>query len=154
MKFRREETGKSEAQNGADRETREGVRELAEALSLYRSAMSHLAERSTAHPRLVEVRRAAWFRFRLLLGPALGAALAAGILLPVYGHLRHHSPAVLEAQGNRTADETSTRASMDDTVLMNQIDNQLSENVPDALAPLADLSALANPQSFASEKKQ
>jgi hypothetical protein len=43
---------------------------------------------------------------------------------------------------------------VDDTVLMNQIDSQLSESVPDALEPLADLSAQAATQSSVSEKKQ
>ena len=152
MTFRSEGTGETEALDSTDRESREEVREIAEALSLYRSAMTHLADRSTAHPRVAAQRSAAPSRFRLLLGPALGAALAAGILLPVYGHLRHHSAAV--ATNVSVADAASARASVDDTALMNQIDDQLSENVPDALAPLADLSVQAATQSSVSEKKQ
>lgn len=152
MKFRREGIGETEALNSADRESREEVRELAEALSLYRSAMTHLAERSTAHPRMAVPRTSAPFRFRLVLGPALGAALAAGILLPVYGHLHHHS--AVAATNVTVPDAASARASVDDTVLMNQIDSQLSENVPDALEPLADLSAQAATQPSGSEKQQ
>jgi len=148
MKTRRQGTGDSEGV-----ETREEVRELAEALSLYRSAMTHLAERSTALPRVAVPRRSAPIRFRLLLGPALGAALAAGILLPVYGHLHHHDATVLQAQSVTTPDAASARASVDDTVLMNQIDSQLSETVPDALEPLA-LSSQSATQSSVSEKKQ
>ncbi len=149
MKFRRKGTGETE-----DMESREEVRELAEALSLYRSAMTHVAERSTAHPRLAVQRSRAPFRFRLLLGPALGAGLAAGILLPVYGHLHHRDTVVLQAENRPAPDAASARASVDDTVLMNQIDSQLSETVPDALAPLADLSTTTTTQSSVSEKKQ
>lgn len=146
MKFRTER--ETEAM-----ESREEVRELAEALSLYRSAMNHLAERSSAQPRLVVPRSGHPFRLRLLLGPALGVALAAGILFPLYGHLHQRSAVVLESQ-NPTPDPSSARASVDDTVLMNQIDSQLSETVPDALEPLAALSAQAATQPSVSEKKQ
>jgi hypothetical protein len=147
MKFRTE--GEIEAM-----ESREEVRELAEALSLYRSAMTHLAERSSAHPRLALPRTAAPFGLRLLVGPALGLALAAGILVPLYGHLHHQNTVVLQSQNNPAPDPSTARASVDDTVLMNQIDSQLSESVPDALEPLAALSAQAATQSPVSEKKQ
>ncbi|MGA7524901.1 MAG: hypothetical protein WBW84_20795 [Acidobacteriaceae bacterium] len=149
MKFRRDGAGKTEAV-----ESREEVRELAEALSLYRSAISHLAERSSAHPRLALPRSATPFRLRLLVGPALGAGLAASILLPLYGHLHHHSAVVLQSENTAAPDPASARASVSDTVLMNQIDSQLSETVPQALEPLAALSAQAATQSSVSEKKQ
>jgi hypothetical protein len=45
------------------------------------------------------------------------------------------------------------RANVDDTVLMNQIDSELSEDVPDALRPLADLSDQSTSSSSVSEKK-
>jgi hypothetical protein len=149
MKFRSEGAEEIELM-----ESREEVRELAEALSLYRSAITHLAERSAAHPRPVVQRYAPPFRFRLLVGPALGAVLAAGILFPLYGHLHHHSAVVLQSENGSAPDPGSARASVDDTVLMNQIDSQLSESVPDALEPLADLSAQAATQSSVTEKKQ
>lgn len=150
MKFRREGSREIEAM-----ESREEVRELAEALSLYRSAMTHVAERSCAHPRPAVQRSARPFRLRLLVGPALGAALATGILLPVYGHLHSHHAAVLQAETPTAPDPGSARASIDDTVLMNQIDSQLSETVPDALEPLADLSTqTAATSTSVSEKKQ
>ncbi|HEX3987730.1 MAG TPA: hypothetical protein VHX13_14120 [Acidobacteriaceae bacterium] len=135
-------------------ESREEVRELAEALSLYRSAMTHVAERSVAHPRVAVQRSTAPFRLRLLVGPALGAALAAGILFPLYGHVHHRGAVVLQSENTAAPDPASARASVDDTVLMNQIDSQLSETVPDALEPLADLSAQATTQSPVTEKKQ
>ncbi|HEY1808341.1 MAG TPA: hypothetical protein VGG42_07245 [Acidobacteriaceae bacterium] len=149
MNFRRDEAQKTEAV-----ESREEVRELAEALSLYRSAVTHLASRSAAQPRLAVPRSAPPFRLRLLLGPALGAALAAGILFPLYGHLHHSHAVVLQPENTPVPDPSTARASVDDTVLMNQIDTQLSESVPDALEPLAALSAQAASQSSVSEKKQ
>lgn len=149
MKFRSEVAEETERM-----ESREEVRELAEALSLYRSAITHIAERSAARPRLALQRSAASFRLRLLLGPALGAILAAGILFPLYGHLHHHNAVVLQSENGSAPDPSSARASVDDTVLMNQIDSQLSESVPDALEPLADLSAQAATQSSITEKKQ
>jgi hypothetical protein len=149
MKFRREGAGKIEAV-----ESREELRELAEALSLYRSAMTHLAERSSARPRLAVQRSAPPFRLRLLLGPALGTAVAAGVLFPLYGHLHNNHTVVLQSENTTAPDPSTARASVDDTVLMNQIDSQLSETVPDALEPLADLSAQAATQSSVSEKKQ
>lgn len=149
MKFRSQATGETK-----DMESREEVRELAEALSLYRSAMTHIAERSTAHPRLAVQRTAAPFRLRLLLGPVLGAGFAAGILLPVYAHLRHQHAVTLPSEKGGSAEFASARTSVDDTALMNQIDINLSATVPDALAPLADLSAQASTQSAVPEKKQ
>lgn len=149
MKFRREASENTEAV-----ESREEMRELAEALSLYRSAMSHLADRSSAHPRLVVQRSPAPFRLRLLLGPALGVALAAGILFPLYGHLHNNNAVVLQSENNPVPDASTARASVDDTVLMNQIDSQLTETVPDALEPLAALSAQAANPSSVTEKKQ
>jgi hypothetical protein len=162
MKFRREGTGQAEAQELRAQElrapeSREEVRELAEALSLYRSAINHMAERSSAHPRPARSRsthRSAHpFRLRLLVGPALGAVLAAGILVPLYGHLHHQDPVVLQSENTTAPDPATARASVDDTALMNQIDSQLSETVPDALEPLAALSVQTATPSSASEKK-
>jgi hypothetical protein len=42
---------------------------------------------------------------------------------------------------------------MDDTALMNQIDSEVSEDVPDALRPLADLSDQTTTSNTATEKK-
>jgi hypothetical protein len=147
MKFRKDVT----AGNTAG-ESREEIREIAEALSLYRSAMQHLAEREAARPRIAQ-RTAARrpIRFTLLLAPALTAAVAAAVLVPVYSHLHHHrgsTPAPIAQQN-----PAETRASIDDTALMNQIDSEVSEDVPDALRPLADLSAQTTTTSSVSEKK-
>jgi len=49
MKFRRDTGAESDT-------TREEVREMAEALSLYRSAMRHIAEKEAARSRVAEPR--------------------------------------------------------------------------------------------------
>jgi len=145
MKIRRDAV----ANSGTDG-TREEVREIAEALSLYRSAMHHVAEREAARPFVAERRPSHTMRFRLLLAPALTAAIAAGVLVPVYAHYHdHHTVAKREAPTKTN----QSMASMDDTALMNQIDSEVSEDVPDALEPLAALSEQTTTSNTASEKK-
>lgn len=152
MKFRR----KAVEGNAENHETREEMRELAEALSLYRSAMHHVAERHAARPWIAEPHPTRTFRLGLLLAPAVAAAVAAGILIPEYS--QHHRPGgtshtiVKEAPNQPAPGET--RASMDaDTALMNQIDSEVSEDVPDALQPLADLTEGSTTNISGTEKK-
>jgi hypothetical protein len=138
-------------------ETREEVREMAEALSLFGSAMRHMAERRaerlSTQPRMAEVGRARSLRVRLVLAPALGAAVVIAVAVPTWTHFHQGEAAaqklVLAAQAS-----AETRASVSDTVLMNQIDTDVSEEVPDALEPLAQLSEQAAAAKTAvSEKK-
>ncbi len=134
--------------------TREDVRELAEALSLYRSAMHHVAERRTLRPLAADVLPRRAFRLSLLLAPALAAAIATGILVPAYVH--HHHRAEPVARRTTPAAQPApaqTLASVDDTALMNQIDSEVSEGVPDALRPLADLTEGSTTDVSVTEKK-
>ena len=148
MKFR-----KDAAANPEPNSSREDVRDLAEALNLYRSAMHHLAEREAAHPFVPEARPGRAFSFRLVLAPALVAAVAAGVLAPVYSHLHHHPTGSIAVASHGQPVASEARASVDDTVLMNQIDSELSEDVPAALRPLADLSDQAATTTSVSENK-
>ena len=152
MKFRKDAVANSEPKS-----SREDVSDLAEALNLYRSAMHHVAEREAARQPMVRglaERPRHAFYFRFLLGPALAAAAAAGVLVPVYGHFHHHTTASATIATRSQPNPAEARASIDDTVLMNQIDSDLSENVPDALQPLADLSdQAATTTNSVSEKK-
>ncbi len=150
MKFRRDENDPIEA--------REEVRDLAEALSLYRSAMHHIAERETARSRsfgaLADRRPVRKIRFGLLLAPALAAAVAAAALAPIYRHLHHpHVATPAQAVGNAQATHNQTLAAVDDATLMTKIDSEVSEDVPDALRPLADLSSQTTTTSSVLEKK-
>ncbi len=125
----------------------EEMRELAESLSLFRSAMHHIAEREAARPWAMARPPAHRMRLRLLLAPALAAVVAAGVLVPLYTHdHRHHAEAAARTAAAQRA-LAENLASMDDTMLMNHIFNAVSEDVPDALQPLADLSAQAAAQN-------
>ncbi len=145
MKIRRD-AGVNSGTDG----TREEVREIAEALSLYRSAMHHVAEREAARPFAAEQRPRRTMGFRLLLAPALTAAIAAGVLVPVYAHYHDHHTVAKKDTSTKT---NQSVASMDDTALMNQIDSEVSEDVPDALEPLAAMSEQTTTSNTASEKK-
>ena len=155
MKFRKEQITNpenAELHGDSSRETRE----LAEAMSLYRSAMHHVAQKHTsaAMPSLDRVaaaarHRARAHRMRLVFVPAMAAALAAAVIAPAVGHLHHQKTAVANV-----AQVTPTQpvASVDDTELMNQIDSDLTQDVPDALAPLADLTSQQASTNQSTEK--
>ncbi|HKR26182.1 MAG TPA: hypothetical protein VJS11_01965 [Acidobacteriaceae bacterium] len=140
MKFRKDTVENPENESGRE------MREMAEAMSLYRSAMHHIAQKHAeaaapwASPERLAAEaqhRARAHRMRLVLVPALGAALAAAVIAPAVGHLHHEKAAVARVEP-APARPTAT---VDDTDLMNQIDSDLDQDVPDALAPLADLSS-------------
>ncbi|HEY1501489.1 MAG TPA: hypothetical protein VGF88_18080 [Acidobacteriaceae bacterium] len=148
MKFR-----KDAVPNPEPNASRDELREIAEAVSLYRSAMHHIADREAARPFVADRRPGHTIGFRFLLAPVLTAIVAAGIFVPIYNHLHHHnSRPVVRAAANQL-EASATLANVDDTVLMNQIDSQLSEDVPDALRPLADLSDQPTTHNSVSEKK-
>lgn len=146
MKFRKEATAETDT-------TREEVREMAEALSLYGSAMRHIAEREAARTLIAVRRPTRTMRFSLVLAPALATAVAAAVIGPVYSRLHHHSAVSGVVANTVQPNAADARANVDDTVLMNQIDSELSEDVPDALRPLADLSDQTTNASSVSEKK-
>lgn len=155
MKFRRENPGDS---GGETRETSsQEMRELAESLSLYRSAMRHIAEKQAARPFAPAAQRTSGLRMRLVLVPALGAALAAAVIAPAYVHWHHAT--IASTPGHpvvQTPTITTTTASVDDTDLMNQIDSEVSEDVPDALQPLEDMNneAASATKTTVTEKKE
>jgi hypothetical protein len=137
MNIRRESPGEEGAGTGLT--SSQEMRDLAEALSLYRSAMRHVAEKQAVRPVAPATQRSSGLRMRLVLVPALGAALAAAVIGPAYMHLHHASAAPgngAPAAQVQTAGNTTTVAKVDDAQLMNQIDSDLTESVPDALQPL------------------
>jgi len=126
--------------------TREEVREMAEALSLFGSAMRHMAgrraEQMAVQVRLEPARAAGWLHMRLVLAPALGAAVAVAVAIPAWSHF-HQAEIARRNPAPAVQNNTEARANVNDTVLMNQIDSDVSEDVPDALEPLAQLSEQA-----------
>ena len=148
MKFRKNAVANSEPDASRDE-----LRELAEAVSLYRSAMHHIADREAARPFAADRRPTRTLGLRFLLAPALTAIVAAGIFVPIYTHLHRPSSRPAAQIPKEQLNAATTLADVDDTVLMNQIDSQLSEDVPDALRPLADLSDQSTTHNSVSEKK-
>ncbi|MGC2636746.1 MAG: hypothetical protein WA294_06185 [Acidobacteriaceae bacterium] len=147
MKFRKETLRQSGARRDLNLEgslepgltSSQEMREVAEAVSLYRSAMHHMAEQPRPRPAEAAKRAAASFRMRLVLVPALGAALAAAVIAPAVSHLHHPgTKAVGPAPVVQAPAGATDVVKVDDTQLMDQIDNDLQEDVPDALQPLAD----------------
>lgn len=145
MKFVRDKGLDTEAVDSRDE-----MRELAEAVSLYRSAMQHVAEKHAAQPApsftasIAAARHPARsVKMRLVLVPALAAALAAAVIAPAVSHLHHPASTPPAVAHTASPAPEQTVASVDDTQLMNQIDSEVSEDVPDALEPLADLSEQA-----------
>lgn len=147
MRFRGESmTNKDqESQGNSLHDMREVAENMAETMSLYRSAMHHIAEKQAATAQISVERMTAetrrrdrTHRMRLVLVPALGAALAAAVIAPAVGRLHHEKTVAVHVVQGAPA---QTVASIDDTDLMNQIDSDLTQDVPDALQPLADFSS-------------
>lgn len=140
----------AEMENGA--ESRDEMRELEETFSLYRSAMQHVAEKHAARP-LVQERKAASLRMRLVMVPALAAALAIAVIVPAMSH--HGHPGIKAAPVITVTPQATNAdvAQMNDTQLMDQIDSDLTEDVPDALQPLADMGTQTATSSATTEKK-
>jgi hypothetical protein len=135
MKFRKDNPAESGTETRLT--SSDEMRELAEAVSLYGSAMRHVAEKQVARPFVRAERRATGLRMRLVLVPALGAALAAAVIGPAVSHLHHASTAAIKTTRIEDPPASATAvAKVDDTQLMNQIDSDLTADVPDALQPL------------------
>jgi hypothetical protein len=138
MKIRKDDEMENEAE--ARLASSQEMREIAEALSLYRSAMQHVAEKQAARPFVTERKPAPSFRMRLVMVPALAAALAVAVIVPTVSHLHGH-PGIKAGPVAVATPQTPNMnvAQVDDTQLMNQIDSDLTEDVPDALQPLTDM---------------
>ncbi len=138
----------------AGAETTEDVREMAEALSLFGSAMRHMADRCAARmevrAQFPQARRTPSPRLRLLLAPAVALAVALALAVPAWSHF-HRGETAARRSAPAAQNDTEARASVNDTVLMNQVDSDVSEDVPDALEPLAQLSEQAATQSTTTE---
>jgi ferric-dicitrate binding protein FerR (iron transport regulator) len=123
---------------------------LAEArqpLEMFRTAVMAWSEAQPEHPvRMVQQSqgsgRRAWI-WAPALSLALGVALLAGFLVSPRA-VRNHA----------TATPAVANAPVSDAVLMEQVDSEVSEAVPDAMAPLTDLVAWDSPESAAAGAKK
>ncbi len=158
MKIRTDTVTNGEAAE-ARPESRDEMRELAEAIGLYRSAMHHVTQKQPPQPWVAERRTARSIPMRLMLVPVLAGALVAAVMAPTLIHLHHgagttpHPVAHLVQPAAENSPATANEK-LDDTALMNQIDSEVSEDVPDALQPLVNVSEqAAATQNSVSEKK-
>jgi hypothetical protein len=122
--------------SGIENKSLEPSGEFAASIRDFRSAVTHVAERETAHPVTTawldparKRRRAA--HQRIALGWAC-AALLCFATLPFFSHSR--PVAMVHPVAPATTAAASTES---DTALLEQIDTDVSESVPSSLAPLA-----------------
>src|SRR5271170_3069333 len=116
--------------------------DFASALSDFRSAVNHVAERETAKPVpsswLVPARqRHRSTQRRLILAWTCAALLCIGAVPLLHQTKPVVTPPVVAHQDNPS----------DDTALLEQVDNAVSESVPSSLAPLVTLDSWSSTTS-------
>jgi hypothetical protein len=134
------------SRNAAPADPREEVIELARVLSQYRSAMHHITAQECSRPApALQLARTAHTRSILqmaILGPALATAIFLAAL-PIYLHSRHAQHPVTPDVSTATATVAAT-PHIGDAELLSQIDTEVSEDVPDALQPMADFGSASS----------
>jgi hypothetical protein len=111
--------------------------ELAESLQLFRSAVHHIAERESSRLPMPQW-GSFWQRLRLAPGWPFGWALAAALCLSVLPFWMHSHGAVPKAATASVA-VTHPAEFVSDEALLSQINDAVSQDVPDSLRPLAQL---------------
>jgi hypothetical protein len=116
--------------------------EFASALSNFRSAVNHVAERETAKPvpynwLFAARRRHKSTQRRLILAWTCAALLCIGAMPLLHQTTPAVAPRVVELP----------KDSGDDTALLEQVDSAVSESVPSSLAPLASLDSWSSSPS-------
>jgi hypothetical protein len=125
-------------------------RELAEPLRNFRSAMTAVAEkegqRTQNWQRTSLPQRAHWFQARLVMGlvPALLLLLlTVGLVMANRNDARHAAPAPnpVTAENEPVTAPGTARQQVSDSALFTEIDEDLSANVPQSMAPLEGTTA-------------
>lgn len=117
--------------------------EFASDIREFRAAVTHVADRETAHPLAIDWlaparKRRRSHQHRLVLGWACAAALCfATVQLTMMPISIHVSPASVRTA--QKAPAPLAQPSEPETGLMEQIDADVSESVPSSLAPLSEL---------------
>jgi hypothetical protein len=125
-------------------QTLEPSGEFAASIDNFRSAVTHVAERETAKPVSADWlaparKRHRSAQLRMGFGIAMGWACAAALCVATLPLVTHSHPVVLTQPVAQSAAEP---ASTSDTALLDQVDTNISEEVPSSLAPLAELDSL------------
>jgi len=120
--------------------------ELEEALKNFRLSVHAWSDAEFARPRMVALRHRHW-NWRLATGWALGCVLAMGsISAGIFVHHRQqireqlaHLAALRQEQQRQLAAQQAAAARDDDARLMAAVDKDVSQDVPTAMEPLAQL---------------
>jgi hypothetical protein len=115
--------------------TRRDLEAMAHAISRFRSAVWHIAEQENPQPMQAQLEQAAQRRRsvqrRVMLEWAFAGIAGVAALIPAAGYYRHHQQQARIEQQQREADAR----------LLDQIADEVSEAVPDAMRPLAEMDA-------------
>ncbi|MBB6145540.1 hypothetical protein HNQ77_003501 [Silvibacterium bohemicum] len=131
--------------------------EVASSIELFRSAMHSIAEREAGHPVPAEWlaparRRQRTAQRRMVLAWSCAAALCVAVV-PLSLHAPHTSPYMAKTPA-ATLQPAVAHSDQEDTALLEQIDNAISEPVPSSLAPLTEMDSLNSSTSINQTEKK
>lgn len=124
----------------SDAATKRELEGLANAISHFRSAVHHIAARSSepatdwGFASALKRRHAA--QRRLVLEWAVAAVLCVAAVVPAVGFYRNHAAQVRAEEQARLLKQREA-----DAALLDQVTSEISEAVPDAMRPLAEMDA-------------
>src|SRR5277367_186226 len=121
----------------SDAATKRDLEGLANSISQFRSAVHHVAGRSSESGmnwgfEQARVRRRSAQR-RVMLEWAVAVALCVAALVPAVGFYREHASQVRAEQQAQLLKQREA-----DTALLDQVSSELSEAVPDSMRPLVE----------------
>ncbi|MCL6463441.1 MAG: hypothetical protein K6T49_02855 [Acidobacterium ailaaui] len=141
------------SQMESDAATRRDLENMAYAIRQFRAAVWHIAEQEGPRPTLIQLEQAARRRRsaqrRIMLEWAFAALAGVAVLLPAAGHYRHHAQMARMAEQQQALKQREA-----DAELLDQVADEVSEAVPDAMRPLAELDSLYGSDQSATGQRE
>ncbi|HZU08641.1 MAG TPA: hypothetical protein VFA02_01960 [Pseudacidobacterium sp.] len=135
-----------------DAATRRDLEAMAHAIGRFRSAVWHIAEQESSQPMQVQFEQAARRRRsvqrRVMLEWAFAGFAGVAALIPAAGYYRHH-----QEQARIEQQQQALKQREADAQLLDQIADEVSEAVPDAMRPLAEMDAMYGQNSTGQQGK-